>query len=242
MRQLMDFFYPPRCQLCASYNMLNRGHLTSQLCNACAADIVINHSACKRCALPLPQPSAPVHKPAVTCAQCIQQPPDYDSCWSPFIYTQPLEWMIQQLKFNAKLDFAPLLSNLITQHLPARLETRPDVIIPMPLHSKRLKQRGFNQSHLLIKPVANTLNIPLDLNSAIRNRDTQHQTGKNARQRKQNIKGAFDYSHQKKYRHIVIFDDVVTTGSTVSELTKTFKRAGVERVDVWCLARAEKFS
>jgi len=121
-------------------------------------------------------------------------------------------------------------------------EARPDVIIPMPLHNRRLKQRGFNQSQLLIEPIAKALQIPLDLKSCRRILDTQHQTGKSARHRQRNIKHAFKFINRKNYKHVVIFDDVVTTGSSVSELSRELKQAGVIRVDVWSLARAEKIN
>jgi len=236
--KLLDFLYPTRCLLCGN---ASDSRFAGQLCEPCAADIPNNPNACVKCALPLTSsdqhpPQSPAH-----CAQCIKKPPAYEVCWSPFIYAQPLEWMIQQLKFNAKLNFAPLLSRLILNNLPAHLyaNDRPDVIIPMPLHRRRLQQRGFNQSQLLIKPIAQALNLPLDLYASKRIRDTEHQTGKSAHQRRQNIKNAFSYKHKPNHQHVVIFDDVVTTGSSVSELTKTLKNGGVKRVDIWCLARAE---
>jgi len=239
MQGLLNFLYPPRCQLCGSHHSL---HAAGYLCTACAHDIPINDNACLICAIPFaPQRNASPLQSKI-CASCTKKSPIYDACWSPFIYAQPLEWMIQQLKFNAKLNFAPLLSSLMAQHLPANLfkENKPAVIIPMPLHRRRIKHRGFNQSHLLIKPIANALNLPIDIDSAKRIRDTEHQTGKNARQRKQNIKNAFSFNNQHGYQHVIVFDDVVTTGSSVTELTRTLKCEGVKRVDIWCLARAEK--
>ncbi|VAW60406.1 Competence protein F homolog, phosphoribosyltransferase domain; protein YhgH required for utilization of DNA as sole source of carbon and energy [hydrothermal vent metagenome] len=239
MNKLLDFIYPPRCQLCgSSQNLADSG----QICTHCAADFPINNNACQRCAEPLGVFVEVQTAPRI-CGSCCKNPPIYDFCYSPFIYAQPLEWVIQQLKFSAKINFAPLLSQLMAARLTRDLtaENTPDVIIPMPLHKRRIKQRGFNQSHLLIKPVAKKLNLSIDLNAGERVRDTQHQTGKNARQRRDNIKNAFRFNNKKNYQHVVIFDDVVTTGSSVSELSKTLKKTGVKRVDVWCLARAEKF-
>ena len=95
---------------------------------------------------------------------------------------------------------------------------------------------------LLVKPLASVVDVKIDSVSCLRTHNTEHQTGKSARQRKQNIKGAFKFDNHKSYRHLVIFDDVVTTGSSVSELCKTLKKSGVDRVDVWSLARAEKYN
>jgi len=241
MKKILDFFYPPRCMLCGgSHHLVYKG----QLCEGCASDIHLNDPACRICAVPLTTTDSLQQSSSDICMQCIKMPPVYDVCWSPFVYAQPLEWMIQQLKFNAKLSYASLLSALMAANLPRHIvdEVRPDAIIPMPLHNKRLKQRGFNQSQLLIKPLAKTLQIPLDLTSCQRVLDTQHQTGKSARHRQLNIKHAFKFINRKNYKHVVIFDDVVTTGSSVSELSRELKRAGVLRVDVWSLARAEKLN
>jgi len=241
MKRILEFFYPPHCQLCGITHGLQ---CKGQLCVACAADIHLNDHACRICAVPLTTAGLVQKNLSDICMQCIKSPPVYDTSWSPFVYAQPLEWMIQQLKFNAKLNYAALLSALMEARLPRNVyeELRPDVIIPMPLHNRRLKQRGFNQSQLLINPIAKALQIPLDLTSCLRVRDTEHQTGKNARHRQQNIKKAFKFINKKNYRHVVIFDDVVTTGASVSELSRELKRAGVLRVDVWSLARAEKIN
>jgi len=239
MNRLMDFFYPPRCQLCGSQDNL---HYAGQLCTFCAADIRINDNACQICAVPLGGvKEVSIDHPAV-CGHCTKQLPIFDVCWSPYVYAQPLEWMIHQFKFNARLHFSPLLSDLIAEKLANYIneENKPDVIVPMPLHTRRLRHRGFNQSYLLIKPIAKAMNIPIDLTLCERVRDTAHQTGKNAQQRMRNIKCAFKIKLKKNYRHVVVFDDVVTTGSSVAELSKTLKQAGVQRVDIWCLARAEK--
>jgi len=235
MRLLLDLLFPPHCSLCGTARNLLPD---ISLCRPCSDDLLHNTDACGLCAAPLSAQGTG----SITdlCARCIQKKPRYDQLWSPFRYAQPLESMIQQLKFNTRLNFAPLLSTLMIQQLPPEFYTQPppDAIIPMPLHPRRLKQRGFNQSLLLAAPLAKQLQLPIDTKSGKRIANTEHQTGKNALQRQQNIKGAFTFENKNNYQHVVIFDDVVTTGATVSELSKTIKRAGVRRVDVWCLARA----
>jgi len=234
MSALWKFLFPAGCLLCAARSSVTGN---DYLCRSCLDDLQYNSHACSRCALPMHS-----HGPAGLCAECLKSPPVFDGCLSAFIYAQPLEWMIQQLKFNEKLSYAPLLSSLMLRYLqmvPCE-KFLADAIIPMPLHPKRLKQRGFNQSLVLLEPVAAEMNIPVDSSSCIRVRDTPHQTGKTAKQRRQNIKGAFQFDNQKNYKHVIIFDDVITTGSSVSELSKVLKRSGVEEVDVWSLARAGK--
>ena len=242
MGRLKDFLYPGYCLLCGNKrDLVNNVYL----CSSCYADFTVNHTSCSRCAIPMNRANSGCSKDSAqvsVCGQCLASPPEYDMSWSPFIYTQPLEWVIQQFKFNANLAIAPLLSELMIQKIPASIykEQKPDALIPMPLHDKRLKHRGFNQSLLLAQPVAKALGVEIDTLSCQRLHNTEHQTGKNARQREQNIRGAFKFENHRNYQYLVIFDDVVTTGSTVSELSKIIKKTGVARVDVWSLARAEK--
>jgi len=234
--KLLDFLLPPRCLLCGSSHILAPD---IHLCAPCRDDLPLNAHACVQCAIPLEVTAS--DRGEHRCGSCLISPPDYSRSWSPFIYAQPLEWMIQQLKFNARLHFAPLLSALMQQQLSEGLRnTGAEVMIPLPLHKRRMKQRGFNQSQLLLKPLASALGLPVDNGCCRRIRHTEHQTGKNARQRKQNIRGAFVFDNQRQYRHVILFDDVVTTGSSVGEMCKVLKQGGVEKIDVWSLARAEK--
>ncbi len=236
MRPLLDLLYPPRCLLCDTTHGLLPG---LPICRQCEAELPENNCYCQQCAVPLVM--KPSQSGSQLCGECLVSSPAFSCSWSPFIYAQPLEWMIRQLKFNAKLSFGPLLSELMWHRLPVEVAAcEADVIIPMPLHANRIKQRGFNQSQVLLEPIARKLQIKIDNHCCSRVRDTDHQTGKSARQRKMNIRGAFTYRHQPNYRHVIIFDDVVTTASSVTELARTLRRGGVERVDVWSLARAEK--
>jgi ComF family protein len=108
----------------------------------------------------------------------------------------------------------------------------------VPLHPNRYRQRGFNQSIEIARHVAKQLKIPLDLNSCVRIRDTDHQTGLSAKQRQSNLKQAFAVTKPLVYQHVTIIDDVITTGSTAAALATTLKNQGVNRVDVWACARA----
>ena len=108
----------------------------------------------------------------------------------------------------------------------------------MPLYKKRLRQRSVNQSMELARTAANKFNIALDVKSVMRVRDTQSQTGLNKKQRRKNIRAAFEIVEPTNSLHEAIVDDVVTTASTVNELARILKRAGVGRVDVWSIAKA----
>ena len=113
----------------------------------------------------------------------------------------------------------------------------PECILPVPLHPKRLQQRGFNQALELLSIISTQLGIPLDYSLCQRNKDTPFQSGLSAKQRKQNLRNAFIVSKPQPYKHIAIFDGVVTTGTTVNELARKLKASGAEIIEVWAIAR-----
>ncbi len=145
--------------------------------------------------------------------------------------------LITSLKFGAHYKNARLLGLLLADHLKQTAQS-PDLILPIPLHKARYRQRGFNQAIEIAKTVSKELQIPLDLSSCLRHRDTPHQTALTAKQRRKNMKNAFLIVNPVLAQHIAILDDVMTTGSTAHELASLLKKEGVGRVDVWVCARA----
>ena len=236
--RISKWLYPPVCLLCnaATTQGITQGitdGTTEGLCSACAAELPENFCACTRCALPL------YATEQLVCGRCLKKPPAFDAAWSPFIYAQPLEWMISQLKFNAKLAQVKVLANLMLLRMP-ELTAMPDCMMPVPLHKQRLRHRGFNQSVELARPLAKALGLPLDSTSCTRLRATLPQTGMKAVQRRRNLRGVFNFTNDKNYQYVVLFDDVMTTGATLNEVAGLLKRKGVQRVDVWSLARAQR--
>ena len=121
----------------------------------------------------------------------------------------------------------------------AQQDARPEVIIPVPLHTGRLRERGFNQALELARPVAARLRIPINIHACARTRGTAAQSDLPAAQRTKNVKGAFELREPLKEVHrVAIIDDVMTTGATVDELARVLIAAGVENVQVWVCARA----
>lgn len=216
---------PPACVLCHGPGAAGR-----DLCLGCEADLPYLTIACQRCAMPLPM--------AGICGACQQDPPPFDATRALFHYREPVNHLIQRLKFNRKLYVARLLSDLLAQQL-AGVWPRPEAIIPIPLHPLRLRQRGFNQALELARPVAEALSVPLLPQACFRERDTPAQSGLDAVARHRNLKGAFKVAPALNLRHIALVDDVMTTGSTVAVVAQALRQAGVERVDVWVVARAD---
>jgi len=115
---------------------------------------------------------------------------------------------------------------------------QPERLIPVPLHPSRYRSRGFNQAIEIARPISTTLKIPMDNHAVKRVINTHSQSELHAKERHKNIRGAFQVKKSIDAKHIAIIDDVITTGSTVTELAKVLKKAGVERIDVWSFARA----
>ncbi|ADJ27928.1 ComF family protein [Nitrosococcus watsonii] len=216
--------YPPRCALCGA-----PGTPEHDLCAPCRRDLPALGAACSRCARPLPI--------AGICGACQQQAPPQHYTFSPFRYAPPLDYLLLQLKFHGKLHLAPLLGQLTAEYLEQRVHPLPECIIPVPLHPTRLRERGFNQALELARPVAKQLKIPIHYKAVQRQRNTARQSELPRQERKRNLRGAFALNNTLTARHVAIMDDVLTTGHTVAELTKTLRRGGAQMVEVWTCAR-----
>ncbi len=219
--------FPPSCILCDAHGLDYK-----DICSGCHADLPANTLHCPCCAQPLE--TAPGD--GLACGQCLKKPPPYSQVIAPFLYQHSLKWLITGLKFHRQYKNARLLGQLFSDRLQ-KLSTYPDYIIPVPLHPKRLRQRGFNQSEEIASIIAKQLRIPLRLDLCQRIKLSPPQSGLHAKERQKNIRNAFKAKPLPGH-HVVIFDDVMTTGATVSELSKTLKKAGATRVDVWVCARA----
>lgn len=156
-------------------------------------------------------------------------------------YTPPLSLLVHQLKFTRRSEIAAALARLLLQEvLMARRSTGlqlPDRIVSVPLWSRRHWRRGFNQSDLLCQPLAHWLGCAWDSQTITRVRATATQHHLSARLRKRNLKNAFRLELPVQGLHMVIVDDVVTTGSTVAEIAQLLLRNGAATVQVWCLCR-----
>ncbi len=173
------------------------------------------------------------------CVQCLSHPKLWQQMVAPLSYKPPVRQLIQQLKYNQKLE---VLKALVELELPRyqAIFPKPDLLVPVPLHQNRYIERGFNQSLEITVLLSKTLNIPYSDNLVERVVDTSRQSGLKLKQREKNIKNAFLVNDDiRVFNHVVIVDDVITSGSTVNELVKTCWRKGVKRIDVWALARTE---
>lgn len=207
------------------------------LCSGCEADLPVNASHCIICSSPFAAILSA--EQMLVCGKCQKNPPHYTTSLIPHLYASPLKQVIGQLKFHRNLTYAPLLAQSFVNAIKHRRNNLPECIIPVPLHQQRLRERGFNQALELSRIIATQLTIPLDYSLCQRDKATPFQSGLSAKQRKQNLKNAFSVTKSHQYKHVAIFDDVVTTGTTVNELARQLKRSGVETIEVWAIARTQ---
>jgi len=154
-------------------------------------------------------------------------------------FVSPVRELVHDLKFRRNMAVAPLLSSLLAERVAAEPGGRPQVLLPVPLHKTRLRERGFNQAVEIARPLARELGIPLDVAAGRRARKTIPQSQlEGAAARRENLRGAFLVPGEVKGLHLALVDDVVTTGATVGELAAALIREGARRVDVWACCRA----
>ena len=214
-----------------------------EACLACGHTISQSHSFCCACSKRLkrvPNPCLYCGQPGVTadsiCPACLLNPPRWQKMVAPLQYRGMVRDYLIQLKFSAALHLANSICMHSIEHF-RNDEAKPEVLLPVPLHRRRLIERGYNQAHEIAKIWSRELGIPIDQHALKRLRNTPSQSGLSATQRGQNTCNAFSYSPTRDYRHVAIVDDIVTTGSTVAEITRELHRSGVEFVEVWALAR-----
>jgi ComF family protein len=203
-----------------------------QLCGGPArddAELPRIDSACSVCAQPLPVEAV--------CGHCQHKPPTYDRTLAAFRYAWPVDRLITDLKFRGRLALVSVLGDLMAERFGADDSPRPARLVPVPLHPRRLRERGYNQAVELARPLSRRLGIPLDLDCCRRVRATAAQSQIPAAERARNVRGAFAVEGPVA-EHVAIVDDVMTTAHTVEALAKALRRHGAERVEVWVCARA----
>lgn len=227
--QLINWLIPITCVVCNLQSDEN-------VCMDCKKELPWIINGCRYCANEITLTSHNL------CGECLTSPPPINRNITLFHYKPPIISLITKLKFQGQLRYAQSLGTLLAQKVQQIYENGqldfPDYIIPVPLHKKRLQTRGFNQALEIAKSVKKKCAIPIDCRSVKRIKFTQPQTLIKKDERQKNLRNAFTMTTNIKAQHIAIVDDVITTFSTISELTNTLRRAGVQKIDIWCIAKA----
>lgn len=232
LRRLSLRLLPPRCLLCRAPGAEGR-----ELCADCVRDLPWNRAFCARCALPLAV--ADDASPGRMCGHCQQHPPRFDRLIAPFRYAYPLDGLVTRFKFRHDLAAGALLADLMAQALVSDDADRPNLVVPVPLHVRRLRERGYNQSLELAKRLAPALGLDIEADALTRQRATDAQSALDAAARRRNVRDAFVADPNRiRDRHVALVDDVATTGATVEECARALRIAGARAVSVWVVARA----
>jgi ComF family protein len=227
---------PYDCVLCGG----NSGS-GSNLCSICRKDLPLIRQPCQYCGVETGQSAD-----QLLCGPCILRKPVFNRCVAAMSYASPADQLISQFKFNDNFAAGLALGEVLALEFKSHCSFYgyPDAIIPIPLHQLRLKKRGFNQALELAKQLSYSTGVPVFNNTLTRIKNTVPQTEiKRAGLRKSNLKKAFtciDLLGQGNAKHIALVDDVVTTGATLNEAARTLFINGAERVDCFCIARANR--
>ena len=208
------------------------------ICEACESELPWLDQHCRICALPLPMQG-------LLCGQCARRRPAFRQVEAPWHYGFPMDALITRFKHQRQWPLGRLLAQMLGNWLTHRFEEdlpRPSLLLPVPMASKRLRQRGYNQAQMLAEWIGRQLGIACASELLIRSRDTPAQQDLSAKARRRNLSGAFGITDAEvvKDRHVALVDDVLTTGTTAQTLARLLRQAGATRVDVYCLARTPK--
>ena len=241
LESLVDWLYPPRCRACAGRI---HGRDAEYFCSACRSQVqIVAHPLCPICGRPFPDASGDDH----TCGTCLTREPQFTRAraWACYPHEElekhPLRQVVQKFKYGRKVSLGKPLGRLLALGCRDFLQgSHFDLILPVPLHPKRLRWRGFNQSGLLARQVSRATGVPMDPFVLLREKETLPQTQLSEEERRRNVRGAFALNPQRSVdgKRILLVDDVYTSGATVNECSRTLNRAGAKEVIVLTLARA----
>jgi ComF family protein len=210
--QILHHIFKPHCLLCGWRTDSKTG-----ICDDCNAELPHSpDSSCPQCGL---------SSNGLVCGHCLSSPPDFDATRAACLYQFPIDRVMQRYKYGKDLSLSRALGRLLAQKVDA---SNIDCIIPMPMHPQRLQERGFNQALEIARLFGNE---KLDFTSAVRHKLTPPQVSLPLKERAKNIKGAFAVNADFTGKRVAIVDDVMTTGASLNELSKTLKKAGATHVE-----------
>ncbi len=236
--QPVNAFFYKNCILCDA--IVTQTQATQDFCDACFRHLpAIPARHCPVCLRAFAS-DQPLTHPPQNCGSCLSEPPAYDTTIAALTYTFPVDALIHALKYQARLAIAPILAKLLIEKLRCVAIThQPDLIIPMPLHPKRLRERGFNQAIEIARDVARALKTEMIPEGCKRIQNTPPQAELPWKLRRKNVRNAFSCTLDLSGRHVAIIDDVMTTGATLNALAHQLRIKGAATVSNWVIARAQ---
>src|SRR6202165_2548707 len=221
----LDLLFPARCAACDAPG-------DSPFCAVCAETLVPLPAGCPVCGVPQDETLLPALKPR-RCPECRVHPPRFALASAPYLHGGALADAIHRLKYQHREDLGPALGVLFE----GCAAPKSDVLVPIPLHPRRLRERGYDQARLLADGAAKRFRLPV-LPLLTRTRGTGQQVARDRKARERTVRGAFGASAAARGLHICLIDDVLTTGATAAAAAQALILAGAARVEVRALARA----
>jgi ComF family protein len=229
---LLEFFLPRMCLFCG---VAVGETVPVAVCPECEAQIEwVASPLCTCCGVGFASRDGADR----VCGACQTDPPPFARARAATLYDGPVAQAITRFKFSRQLAFLPVMHHWLQRPLCLELVAAADLLAPVPLHPKRIKNRGFNQSLLLAQTFPGA---PVAREMVIRTRHTAPQVGLNPKERQDNVKGAFAVTDpaRVKDKSVLLIDDLFTTGATVKECARVLRRAGARRVEVLTVARVK---
>ncbi|MGZ3457967.1 MAG: phosphoribosyltransferase family protein [Archangium sp.] len=219
--------YPPACIACAKVMPVR-----APFCETC--DVAVERlppSRCRTCA-------EPGTFPRDTCPRCRASPPSFSRAWAPFTHEGPVARAIHRFKYEDHPELAPALAELLASECRQFLSQAPGLLVALPLHDTRFRERRYDQAQLLVGALARATGRVAPVGLLSRARETRRQVGLSEAERAHNVAGAFTASPSAAGQELLLLDDVLTTGATVRAAAAALREAGAARVEVLTLARA----
>lgn len=225
LRDLPARLLPGACALCGAND-------AGLLCADCQRQVTPPSMRCERCAIAITSS----HR---LCARCIAEPPAFDASFAAVAYAPPIDELVQALKFRGQLPHAASFARLLLHAVPRDAVADASLLIAVPLSEQRLAMRGFNQAHEIARPLARAWRLKLATDACVRVRDTEPQSALALGRREDNMRGAFAVARREAIigAHVLVVDDVMTTGHTLDALAACLKRHGAARVTNIVFAR-----
>lgn len=233
---LLDIVLPTACAFCSSSRS---GSRVPYFCTNCWSDLAeLPGPVCPSCGRPFGSPEALTSSPGHTCHACRKAPPQFDQALAAGMFEGPLREAIHLYKYRPARALARPLAQWMTGRV--RMVEALDLVMPVPLHRRRLRQRGFNQSLLLANHVAKHFGLPLVFDNLARVRHTRPQVELSGRDRTANVENAFSVLRPAgvQAKRVLLVDDVLTTGATMNECARVLRSAGARSVIALTVARA----
>jgi len=234
IQAFLELLFPPQCHICG---VMTSAGGRSLICMDCLDQLSpVQPPLCTRCGC---QFEASVKSGDHYCVDCLKHVPQFDTACSLLRYQPPVPEILHRLKYQADSSVFGVLKQIIEQDTRSWSRQECDLIIPVPLHIRKLRRRGFNQSHLLARLAFSDFQEKIAVNLLERAKNTTSQTGLSGIERRRNLSNAFQVTVPREVegKTIWLVDDVFTTGTTVSECSKILRKNGADKIHVWTFAR-----